>query len=108
MVKRRHFLGSSLILAGGLFAGCGSSDSFPLSSAGSTGSATVPPTGNFQGRVNLSEVGGSGLSVLSAFADPGGVDTGGQFSTVVSQEFAQLLISVDSAGAARALGRIPR
>lgn len=104
MVKRRHFLGSSLILAGGLFAGCGSSDSFPLSSAGSTGSATVPPTGNFQGRVNLSEVGGSGLSVLSAFADPGGVDTGGQFSTVVSQEFAQLLISVDSAGAARALG----
>ncbi len=54
-------------------------------------------------RINLGEVGGSGLRLLSSLAEPAVADPTGSFETVVSADAAQMLIVTDSSGRARAL-----
>jgi len=70
---------------------------------GSSGSDGQIPTESVTGVVNRTEVGGDSLSVQSAWAEPCGVEAEGEFSTVVSQRGAQLLLATDDAGGTRAL-----
>lgn len=105
-MDRRNFLLNSAILASSLWAGCGSSgNDSRFATASSGGGGVDTPTGGFQGRVNRSEVGGADLTVLSIHADPAGVSgAGGDFTTRVSQDGAQLLIVKGSDNSVRALG----
>lgn len=102
-MKRRYFLTSGVVLAGGFAIGCGSDESSRLAPP-SAGGSQAAPTNSFKGQINLSEVSGDGLRMLSAFAEPAVVDNQGRFSTTVSETLAQLLVATDSSGKARALG----
>ena len=85
--------------------GCGSDESSRLDFlTTSAGSSQAAPTSSFQGRINLNEVSGEGLRMLSAFAEPAEADNQGILSTTVSQTLAQLLVATDSNGKVRALG----
>lgn len=114
--SRRNFLGGAGALIGFGLTGCGSGlDSptippgFVTSSSPNPGTTTAgssPPvvTGNLTGRVNLAEVGGTGLAVVSPYADPAALDVSGAFSTTVSNEGTQLLFLLDNQKQLRAMG----
>ena len=59
----------------------------------SNSSGDGPGLGNFQGRVNLDPVGGTGLNAVSVYSEPSRVGSDGRFATQVSVDGAQLLQS---------------
>lgn len=81
----------------------------PLSGCG--GGTVTPPASSIPtvtplaatGTVDMAEIGGGGLVVLSALAEPAGVTGAGAFSTRVSDIGAQALFAVDSSGELRGL-----
>jgi hypothetical protein len=76
-----------------LITGCGSSGS----------SAPSAPTAATTGKINTSEVGGSSLQVVSAYQNASPIDAGGNCSTTVSTQGAQLLMATDNTSQNRAL-----
>ena len=104
-MNRRGFLRNSVVFAGSLLAGCGSSGgNFVFNDPPAGGQPPTTPTGPFVGRVNLSEVGGQALSVISIYANPAGLTASGDFATTVSRDGAQLLLVCDPRQNVRALG----
>ncbi|MGE0487919.1 MAG: hypothetical protein AB7S38_01760 [Vulcanimicrobiota bacterium] len=105
-LPRRAFLQLLGGTGAGLFlGGCdGQSveDFFAGGGGGQNGGA--PAAGLTTGRVDLSQIGGTGLRVLSAFLAPANVDGTGQFATSVLNTRAQALLVLDDAGKVRALG----
>jgi len=78
-------------------AGCG---------GGGGGTPNPPPSGTEQraGRINISEVGGTGLHIMTPEQDTTPVSNDGRFTTTVSNSRVQLLWAVDSSNQARAIG----
>lgn len=82
-------------------AGCGG--------GGNSGDATAMPETRITpqavaGTLNAAEVGGAGLTIVSALAAPAAVGAGGAFTTRVSDVGAQLLLAQDAGGQVRGLG----
>ncbi len=81
----------------------------PLSGCG--GGSTTPPESHMPvvtplaaaGTVNTTEIGGTGLTVVSALSEPAGVAGAGAFTTQVSDIGAQALFAVDASGELRGL-----
>ena len=97
-LRRREFLrmlagGAGALLVGDVLSGCGSGGGASSSSS----SRTVT------GSINLSQIGGSNLTVVSAFQQGSTVSAQGQFTTPASALGSQLLGVTDGAGNLRSL-----
>lgn len=111
LLNRREFLrmlsgGALGIAAGGLtLAGCsgGSGGNGLNLGNGSGGGGGNVPREVAAGNINLQEIGGTGLKVVSVYSPETPVDATGNFSTTVSGQGGQLLGVTDAAGALRAL-----
>lgn len=89
-------LGLAALLAVG---GCSGSDSGTSTAESASGTPTVSATGI----VNTSEIGGTGLNVLSFHAEESPIGQDGAFATTVSLGKAQVLFITDGNGAIRGL-----
>ena len=101
--RRRAFLEGSARLALGLaLAGCGSSGGD--GGQGLAGSSALSPSlTTLSGRLDLRQIGGQGLKVLSPYFSQGVVGGGGDFQTACSQSGAQMLLVSDLASKLRGM-----
>lgn len=100
----RMLAGSAFMLStGGILAGCGGGGTNGNSGGGGN---VNPPAGTqtFTGTINTQEIGGSGLTVQSAYQSASPVGSSGSFTTSASNQGTQLITVSDNTGKMRALG----
>ncbi|MBS2034744.1 hypothetical protein JST97_07145 [bacterium] len=101
--RRRFIHGLGLGVASGLMVGCGSSDAGRSGLVGGNPTGSSTTTTPSSTTVNLNQIGGSPLRIVSGRQAPAGVDASGNVTVVTPDNAAQVLFAVDGAGNLRGL-----